>query len=198
MSSRRLARLAGHVAAAGAPHPASHATIEGADDDEDLVMIPMRDGTRLAMRLVTPDEGEGPWPALFQQRYGNDGSDPGGMDDMKELASHGFAVGLVLFRGAWQSEGEWNGYRHLGWGEHYDDGVFADGYDTCEWLAAQPWCTGSAPRPTTPLHSPPSPHPAPNRPRHHCRRNCDHHHPAISLFTSSPPAGPLEISVRCG
>ena len=74
------------------------------------VMIPMRDGTRLAMRLVTPDEGEGPWPALFQQRYGNDGSDPGGMDDMKELASHGFAVGLVLFRGAWQSEGEWNGY----------------------------------------------------------------------------------------
>ena len=70
----------------------SHATIEGADDDEDLVMIPMRDGTRLAMRLVTPEEGEGPWPALFQQRYGNDGSDPGGMEGMEELASHGGCI----------------------------------------------------------------------------------------------------------
>jgi len=105
------------------------------------------------MRLITPPppdddtaqdsttRGTGPWPVLFQQRYGNDGSDPGSTADMRELAvASGCAVGLVLFRGAHQSEGEWNGYRHLGTGSEGEE--FADGYDTCEWLAAQEWCTG--------------------------------------------------------
>ena len=42
------------------------------------VMVPMRDGTRLSLRLHFPDavkHGPGPWPALFEQRYGNDGTD---------------------------------------------------------------------------------------------------------------------------
>jgi hypothetical protein len=43
---------------------------------------------------------------------------------------------MVNFRGTYQSEGTWVGYRALGWGD------LQDGFDTCEWLAKQPWCTG--------------------------------------------------------
>jgi uncharacterized protein len=42
----------------------------------------------------------------------------------------------VNYRGTHQSEGKWVGYRALQWGE------LSDGYDTCEWLAKQGWCTG--------------------------------------------------------
>eukprot|EP01043_Picozoa_sp_COSAG02_P042361 COSAG02_NODE_3597_length_6508_cov_2.021220_3_plen_591_part_00 len=112
---------------------------------EQHVKIPMRDGTRLSLRLHFPDparHGEGPWPAIFEQRYGNDGTDDATRADLAELADGGFVVGLLMFRGAWQSEGEWLSYRALGWGENMADGVYADGYDCCEWVAAQPWCTG--------------------------------------------------------
>ena len=50
-------------------------------------------------------------------------------------ARAGYVVALVNFRGTHLSEGTWVGYRALGWGE------LQDGYDTCEWLAAQPWCS---------------------------------------------------------
>ena len=42
----------------------------------------------------------------------------------RSQATHtlGFAVGLVMFRGAWDSEGELDGYRHLGWGERWGAG----------------------------------------------------------------------------
>lgn len=101
---------------------------------EEHVMIPMRDGKRLSAFLYLPS-GEGKWPAVFEQRY----ADITGANTRRaaaELASHGFAVAMVNFRGTHQSEGTWVGYRALGWG------VLKDGYDVCEWLAAQPWCTG--------------------------------------------------------
>jgi putative CocE/NonD family hydrolase len=43
---------------------------------------------------------------------------------------------MVNFRGTHESEGRYVGYRALAWGEQQD------GYDTCEWLATQPWSTG--------------------------------------------------------
>jgi uncharacterized protein len=101
---------------------------------EQQVMIPMRDGTRLSAWLYLP-EAEEKWPAVFEQRY----ADISGLSTRKraaELALHGYAVAMVSFRGAQQSEGRYVGYRALGWGEQ------KDGYDTCEWLASQPWCTG--------------------------------------------------------
>jgi predicted acyl esterase len=97
-------------------------------------MIPMRDGQRLSAYLYTP-AGNGPWPALFEQRY----ADLRGASTRKsaaKLAAAGYVVALVNYRGTHQSEGTWVGYRALGWGK------LQDGYDTCEWLAAQPWCTG--------------------------------------------------------
>ncbi|MGC3967253.1 MAG: CocE/NonD family hydrolase [Pirellulales bacterium] len=52
------------------------------------------------------------------------------------LAAHGYVVCAQSFRGAQKSEGTFDGYRNLAWGER------RDGYDTVEWLAAQPWSTG--------------------------------------------------------
>ncbi len=98
------------------------------------VMIPMRDGKRLSAYLYTP-EGKGPWPAVFEQRYGGlQGKST--REAAARLAAEGFVVALVNFRGTHLSEGNWVGYRALQWGE------LQDGYDTCEWLADQDWCTG--------------------------------------------------------
>ncbi len=101
---------------------------------EQHVMIPMRDGLRLSAYLYFPP-GDGPWPAVFEQRYA-DIRGAGTRRAAATLAEAGFVVGLVNFRGTHQSEGTWVGYRALQWGE------LSDGYDTCEWLARQPWCTG--------------------------------------------------------
>ena len=97
-------------------------------------MVPMRDGTRLSTYLYHP-AGKGPWPAIFEQRY----ADIRGVGSRKaaaKFAEGGFVIALVNYRGVGLSEGQWQGYRALGWGE------LKDGYDMCEWLAKQPWCTG--------------------------------------------------------
>lgn len=101
---------------------------------EKHVMIPMRDGKKLSAYLYFP-EGKGPWPAVFEQRYA-DIRGAGTRKAAARIAASGFVVAMVNFRGTYQSEGTWVGYRALGWGE------LKDGYDTCEWLATQPWCTG--------------------------------------------------------
>ncbi|WP_442509914.1 CocE/NonD family hydrolase [Novipirellula sp. SH528] len=100
---------------------------------ETHVMIPMRDGKRLSAYVYTP-EGEGPWPAVFEQRYSNLRG-KGSRQAAARLSSAGFVVALVNFRGTQLSEGSYIGYRGLQWGE------LQDGYDTCEWLARQDWCT---------------------------------------------------------
>jgi hypothetical protein len=102
---------------------------------ETHVMIPMRDGKRLSAYIYLPS-GKGKWPAVFEQRYANITGNST-RKNSAELAQHGFAVAMVNFRGSQQSEGKYVGYRALGWGE------LQDGHDTCEWLAAQPWCTGN-------------------------------------------------------
>ena len=101
---------------------------------EKHLMIPMRDGKKLSAYAYFP-KGDGPWPAIFQQRYA-DISSAGTRKATAKMAEAGYVVANVNFRGAGQSEGTWVGYRALGWGE------LQDGYDLCEWLAAQPWCNG--------------------------------------------------------
>lgn len=97
-------------------------------------MIAMRDGKRLSAYLYFP-QGNGPWPAVFEQRYASlRGKST--RQSAARLAKAGFVVALVNFRGTHRSEGTWVGYRALQWGERQD------GYDTCEWLATQDWCTG--------------------------------------------------------
>ena len=102
---------------------------------EEHVMIPMRDGIGLSAYLFFPESAEGRWPAVFEQRYAS----LTGLSTRQSaaaLAQRGYAVALVNFRGTHRSQGRFVGYRALGWGTQQD------GYDICEWLAAQPWCTG--------------------------------------------------------
>jgi predicted acyl esterase len=94
--------------------------------------VPMRDGVRLSVHLYTPPR-DGAWPGLLQQIYGN----PSGSGRaMRRLASHGYVVAMQNFRGCQRSEGTYQGYRALGFGE------LQDGFDTVEWLAALPQCDG--------------------------------------------------------
>ncbi len=81
-------------------------------------MIPVRDGKHLSAYLYFPS-GKGPWPAVFEQRY----ADIRGESTRKNaaiMAEGGFVVALVNFRGTWQSEGTWVGYRALGWKKPQD------------------------------------------------------------------------------
>jgi predicted acyl esterase len=104
------------------------------DVTEKQVWIPMRDGVRLSAYLYFPP-GKGPWPVLYEQRYA-DLRALSSRQNFAKLASRGYVVCAENFRGAQRSEGKWVGYRALGWGDRQD------GYDTVEWLAAQPWSTG--------------------------------------------------------
>ena len=104
------------------------------DVSETQVWVPMRDGKRLSGYLYRPS-GKGPWPGVFEQRYARL-QGRGTRESAARLAREGYGVLLVNFRGAQKSEGTWVGYRALGWGK------LQDGYDTCEWLARQKWCTG--------------------------------------------------------
>ena len=101
---------------------------------EEHVMIPMRDGTKLSAYLYFPP-GDGKSPVIYEQRYA-DLRGAGSRQSFAKLAKAGYVVCAENFRGSALSEGTWVGYRALGWGE------LRDGYDTVEWLAAQPWSTG--------------------------------------------------------
>jgi len=118
----------------GARSLAAEPDIDLGDVTEQHVMVPMRDGVKLSVYLYVP-KGEGPWPALLEQRYANARA-ARTRQELAELASHGYVVALQNFRGTQLSEGRYVGYRALGWGEKQD------GYDTVEWLAAQAWCNG--------------------------------------------------------
>ena len=104
------------------------------DVTEKHEMVPMRDGVKLSAYLYFP-QGDGPWPAIFEQRYASLTS-RGTKEAASRLARHGYVVALINYRGTHLSEGRWVGYRALQWGE------LSDGYDFCEWLAKQSWSTG--------------------------------------------------------
>lgn len=101
---------------------------------EEHLMIPMRDGKRLSAYAYFPP-GEGKWPAIFEQRYA-DITSAGSRKAAAKWAEGGFVIVLVNYRGTHDSEGVYRGYRALQWGP------LRDGYDVCEWLGTQPWCTG--------------------------------------------------------
>jgi putative CocE/NonD family hydrolase len=89
-------------------------------------MISMRDGVRLQNFLYLPP-AEGPFPALLARcMYGADRVE----DSAKFWVERGYAVLLQNIRGRHGSEG----------GPVGRDDFAEDGYDTIEWLVAQPWC----------------------------------------------------------
>ena len=100
------------------------------------VPIPMRDGVRLATDLYFP-AASGPHPVLIERTpYGKHQSVMVNIGAPQYLARHGFVVAIQDVRGCYASEGTW--YPFL------DDAseTISDGYDSVEWLAAQPFCDG--------------------------------------------------------
>ena len=97
------------------------------------VMMPMRDGKRLATDIYLP-VGAGPFPVLLMRT-------PYGRAQMGRDASRGYTAARVAvvsqdMRGRFDSEGENLPFIGCGWGEH------CDGLDTIEWLRRQSWCDG--------------------------------------------------------
>ncbi len=97
----------------------------------ETVMMPMRDGVRLSTSIYKPSSGA-PWPAvLVRTPYGKET-----FSDLQVLNLAGYVFVVQDVRGRYGSEGEDHIFRADGWGE------LQDGYDSVEWIAAQPWCNG--------------------------------------------------------
>jgi len=95
------------------------------------LIIPMRDGARLAADVYLPSE-PGPVPALLHRTpYGK--QTPLWIKWANYFAERGYAVVVQDVRGRWESDGEWYPLVNEG----------PDGFDTIEWIASQPWCDGS-------------------------------------------------------
>jgi predicted acyl esterase len=92
-------------------------------------LVRMRDGVRLATDVYLPD-GPGPWPVvLVRLPYDKDGR----YTFMPALAPHvtgrGYAFVVQDVRGKFRSGGETLPFVH----------EVDDGYDTLDWIGAQPW-----------------------------------------------------------
>lgn len=97
---------------------------------EHNVQVKMRDGICLSTDLYLPD-ALGRWPALlWRTPYSNNSPDT--VEQSKWYASRGYAVVQQDVRGKYDSEGRF---------VHFRDEA-NDGYDTDEWIGAQPWSNG--------------------------------------------------------
>lgn len=93
------------------------------------VMIPMRDGIRLATDIYRPTGKDQRYPVIYiRTTYG-------GIEfsTVKHFVKHNYAVMVQHVRGRFHSEGR---YESPYWTAKQD------GYDTIDWVASQPWSTG--------------------------------------------------------
>jgi len=93
------------------------------------VMVPMRDGVKLATTVFLPESSE-PCPAVLARLPYNR---KGLWGQAASYAERGYAYVAQDVRGRFDSEGEW--YPFLAEAK--------DGFDTLEWIGRQPWCNGN-------------------------------------------------------
>ena len=101
---------------------------------EKNVMVPMRDGVRLAADLYFPARDgvrlQGKFPAVLERTpYNKDGA---GESWGPYYAGRGYVAVAQDTRGRYNSEGVW----------HMMTDDAPDGYDTAKWIVAQPWSDG--------------------------------------------------------
>ena len=100
------------------------------------VMVPMRDGVRLATDIYFPaidgSQTDGTFPVIVE-RTPYDKASPTNVTNGKYFARRGYVCAIQDVRGRFQSEGDWYPFAKEA----------PDGYDTVEWLATQPWTDGS-------------------------------------------------------
>lgn len=94
---------------------------------QNTVMVPMRDGVKLATDVYLP-KPEGKFPAILTRTPYNKA---GG--NYKPFLDAGYAVIVQDVRGRYQSEGKWVPIK--------DDPN--DGFDTAKWIGEQPWFDGN-------------------------------------------------------
>ncbi|MBO0700648.1 MAG: CocE/NonD family hydrolase [Zavarzinella sp.] len=93
------------------------------------VMVPMRDGVKLATDIYLPAAAGGALPTILERTpYGKTRD----ANTARYFAAHGYTVVVQDTRGRYGSEGVWHMLS--------DDG--RDGSDTCEWIGKQPWANG--------------------------------------------------------
>jgi predicted acyl esterase len=96
------------------------------------VYIPMRDGVRLSTDIARPRDARGPLPTILV-RTPYDLDDLGAVESYSAYLEQGYAVVLQSERGRNFSEGVYSTYLA---------GADTDGYDTLDWIVAQPWSNG--------------------------------------------------------
>ena len=122
------------------PDPVRRADLHRLAEVDRMVMVPMRDGVRLATEIYRPRNAEGPVPAVFWRTPYNFSPLPEpnlerpsallkfGLDAIER----GYAFVVQNERGKFFSEGDWE---ILGRPR-------TDGYDALTWIADQPWSSG--------------------------------------------------------
>lgn len=102
------------------------------------VMVPMRDGIRLATDVYYPKAGAGTYPVIFVRTPYNfnwwdvRSGQPRDVSAILTAVRRGYAYVVQNERGRFFSEGEWD---ILG-------PPVTDGYDAIDWISRQPWSSG--------------------------------------------------------
>ncbi len=97
------------------------------------VMVPMRDGVRLATDIYTPRDAKGPLPViLWKTPYNEHKLRGSSLRYALKAVQRGYVFILQNERGRYFSEGK---FEILGYPQ-------TDGYDTLSWIAAQSWSNG--------------------------------------------------------
>jgi uncharacterized protein len=98
-------------------------------DAAEQVLVPMRDGVRLATDVYLPG-GNGPWPVvLVRSPYDKDSRSTYMPWLAPHITSRGYAFVVQDVRGKFRSEGETLPFVH----------EVDDGYDTLDWISTQSW-----------------------------------------------------------
>jgi len=98
---------------------------------ERAVTVKMRDGVILRGDIFRPD-AEGKFPVLLERTPYRRATWGYSVEFAQHAASRGYVVFLQDVRGRYTSDGEWYPFLHES----------EDGYDTIEWIAAQPYSNG--------------------------------------------------------
>lgn len=112
----------------------SYEDLERIADTDTMVMVPMRDGVRLATDIFRPKGVEEDLPLIFIKTPYNF-NEVGGptLRWTFEAVSRGYAVAIQNERGRYYSEGEWE---ILG-------NPRTDGWDALDWFTEQSWSSGA-------------------------------------------------------
>lgn len=105
-----------------------------------MVMVPMRDGVRLATRIYVPKKGNGKYPAIFWRTPynhsellpANDARPSAYLFFAEQAIKNGYAFVIQNERGKYFSEGQWE---ILGFPQ-------TDGWDALDWIVKQKWSSG--------------------------------------------------------